>query len=120
MSGENERCSLQIRVRQRLTESIDGRRCGPADLGGPIVEVNVDVDAWLGCSRGCDLLALVGRKRMSRTISQRIEELLVLGGSTVRPRQGEAAGRYPGQRLNDLLRADRVRSRCGTPARQQP
>src|SRR5258706_13266955 len=119
MSGENERCSLQIRARQRFTESIDSRRCGPADLGGPIVEVNVDVDAWLGCSRGRDLLALARRERMSRTISQRIEELLVRGGGTVRRRQGKAAGRYRGQGLNDLLLGERVRSRGGTTAGEE-
>src|SRR5260370_34065839 len=119
MPGENERCSLQIRARQRFTESIDGRRRGPADLGGPIVEVNVDVDAWLQSSRGCDLLALVRRERMGRTISQRIEELLPRGAGIVRLREGEAAGRYRGQSLNDLLRGERVRSRAGTPARPQ-
>src|SRR6266853_3313868 len=118
MSGENERCSLQIRARQRFTESIDGRRRGPADLGGPIVEVNVDVDAWLGCSRSRDLLALAGGKRMSRTISQRIEELLV-GAGIVHWRQGKAAGRYRGQSLNDLLLGERVRSRGGTTAGEE-
>src|SRR5216684_3149630 len=118
MSGENERCSLQIRIRQRFTERIDGRRRGPADLGGPIVEVNVDVDAWLSGSRGCDLLALAGRKRMSRTISQRIEEFLV-GAGIVRRRQGEAAGRYRDQSLNDLLLGERVCSRGGTTAGEQ-
>src|SRR5258707_15680923 len=115
MPGENERCSLQIRIRQRFTERIDGPRRGPADLGGPIVEVNVDVDAWLGRSRGGDLLAFAGRERMGRTISQRIEELLV-GAGIVHWRQGEAAGRYRRQGLNDLVLCERVRSRGGTTA----
>src|SRR5258708_12715991 len=119
MSGENERCSLQIRIRQRFAERIDGRRRGAADLGGPVVEVNVDVDAWLQSSRGCDLLALVRRERMGRTISQRIEELLLRGAGIVRWRQGEAAGRYRGQSLNDLLRGERVPRRARPPPAQQ-
>src|SRR5260370_5185593 len=120
MSGENECCSLQIRIGQRFAERIDGRRRGAADLGGPVVEVNVDVDAWLQSSRGCDLLALVRRERMGRTISQRIEELLLRGAGIVRWGHGEAAGRYPGQSPNHLLRGERVRLRGGTTARDQP
>src|SRR6266436_4752061 len=109
MPGKNECCSPQIRIRQRFTESIDRQRGGPADLGGPIVEVDVDVDARLGGSRGCDLLALARRERMGRAVSQSIEELLLRSAGSVRRRQGEAAGRYRGQSLNDLLRGERVR-----------
>src|SRR5258708_32282176 len=117
MRGETEWCSLQIRIRQRFTERIDGRRRrGPADLGGPIVKVNVDVDARLQRSRGRDLLALARRERMGRTIPQRIEELLLRGAGTVRRRQGEAAGRYLGQSLNDLLRGEQVRGHDGDTA----
>src|SRR5260370_34075941 len=110
MSGENERCSLQIRIRQRLAERIDGRRRGAADLGGPVVEVNVGVAAWLQSSPGCDLLALVRRERMGRAISQRIEELLLHAAAAVRWRRGAAAGWYPGPGLYRLLRGWPVRT----------
>src|SRR5215471_12577598 len=100
---ENDRCALEVLTRKRLAERIDDCRRRTADLGRPVIEVDLDIDARLGGGGGRDLLALAGRQRMGRTVPYGIEELLFHRAAGIRRRQRETAGPYRGQGLDDLL-----------------